>query len=121
MKKINRKSAENYLDKIPAIVRDLDWDITDGNVVVHQQNKGFYAKVAQKFFKTPETSHIRLDDFGSYVWQCIDGKSNIHEIGQKVDKKFGKKAEPIYERLSQFMETLSRVHYIEFIKPEKEG
>lgn len=121
MKKINKNTSENFLDKVPVIARDLDWDIIDGVVVVHQQNKGFYAKIAQKFFKTPETSHIRLDDFGTYVWQCIDGKSNVHEIGKKVEKEFGKKAEPLYERLSQFMETLSRVHYIEFVTAEKDA
>lgn len=108
------KKKENYLDRVPAVAADLDWEVTDGTVVVHQKNKGFYAKIAQRFFSTPETSHIRMDEFGSFVWQCIDGKSDIHEIGRKVEKRFGKKAEPVYERLSQFMETLKRVGYIRF-------
>ncbi len=116
MKRTNKKIADNYLDKVPAIARDLDWDITeDGIVVVHQKNTGFYAKIAQKFFYTPETSHIRLDEFGSFVWQCIDGESTVFEIGEKVKKEFGEKAEPLYERLSQFIKTLENVHYIRML------
>ena len=113
------KKNENYLDKIPRIKGDLDWEVEDDTVIVHQKNKGIYAKIAQKFFSSPETSHIRLEGQGSYVWQCIDGESSIYEIGKKVEKKFGKEAEPLYERLSQFMETLSRVGYIEFAHPRK--
>ena len=120
MMKKNKKS-ENYLDRVPAVAADLDWEVTEGIVVIHQRNKGFYATIAQKFFSAPKTSHIRLDDFGSYVWQCIDGSSDLNAIGQKVKKEFGKKAEPIYERLSRFMETINRVGYIEFVEPGKES
>ncbi len=118
MMKRNKKK-ENYLDRVPAVAADLDWEVEDDTVIVHQKNKGFYARIAQKFFSSPETSHIRLDAFGSYIWQCIDGKSTIYEIGQKVEKEFGKKAEPLYERLSQFMETLKRVGYIRFVGKSK--
>lgn len=121
MKKKNKLSKDNYLDKIPVIAQGIEWEATNGTIVIHQHNKGFYAKIAQKFFGSPKESRIRLDAFGSYVWQCIDGKNDIHEIGLKVKSRFGNEAEPLYERLCQFMETLNRVHYIEFVSAEKDA
>ncbi len=117
MKKNKRK--ENYLDRIPAVKADLDWDISEGTVVVHQENRGFYARIAQKFFSSPKISHISLDEFGSFVWQCIDGKSDIYEIGVKVKEEFGEKAEPIYERLTRFMEILKQAGYIRFAERDR--
>ena len=98
---------------------DLDWDLDEGIVVVHQKNSGFYAGIAQRFFNRPEISHIRLDEFGSFVWNCIDGKSNVYDIGKKVRAHFGERTEPLYQRLSQFFKTLENARYIEMIAPGK--
>ncbi len=100
-------------------MRGLEWELKEGAVIIHQRNEGFYAKIAHRFFGTPETSYIRLDEFGSYVWQCIDGESTVHAIGIRVKEQFGREAEPLYERLSRFIETLKRVHYIEFTDIKK--
>ena len=53
MMKRNKKK-ENYLDRVPAVAADLDWEVEDDTVIVHQKNKGFYARIAQKFFSSPE-------------------------------------------------------------------
>lgn len=109
-KKIN---TENYLDKVPAICRDLDWIQTNGLVTVTQENKGFYNKIAQRFFNTPKVSNIDLDEFGSFVWLCIDGKRNLFDIGKMIKEEFGEDAEPLYPRLIRFIQVLLEVKYIE--------
>ena len=119
MKTRKNKKSENYLDMIPSIKGGLDWDIEDGIVVVHQQNRGFYAGIAQRFFQTPSTSHIRLDEFGSFVWQCIDGKNTVYDIGKTVRSHFGDRAEPVYQRLSQFIKTLENARYVDVAAPGK--
>ena len=57
-----------------------------------------------------------LADFGSFVWQQMDGSRSIYEIGQLVKVQFGEKAEPLYDRLSQYFQTLYRNHLIGYCK-----
>ena len=115
MRKKKEINTENYLDKIPAICGDLDWMENNGLVTVVQENKGFYNRLAQKMFKTPEVSNIDLDEFRSFVWLSIDGKNTVFDIGGKVKEEFGEEAEPLYPRLIQFLNVLKEVKYIEFL------
>ncbi len=113
MLKKKQINEENYLEKVPTISGSLDWIETNGLVTVIQENKGFYNKLAQKFFSTPKVSHIDLDEHGSFIWLCIDGRRNLIEIGEMVKEEFGEDAEPLYPRLIKFMQVLLEVKYIE--------
>lgn len=70
------------------------------------ENAGVFNFIAQKFFGRPRFSYINLEEFGSFIWKQIDGKSTIFEIGKSVSEKFKDKAEPLYPRLSQYFKTL---------------
>ena len=116
MKKENKK---NYLEKIP-VLPNLKWTVDeDGIVTLHKENNKFFDKVAQKFFKRPKTSYIHLDEHGSFIWQIVDGKKNIIELGKEVDAHFGEKASPLYERLAKFFQILDSYGFIKWI--EKDG
>ena len=80
---------ENYIDNIPKI--NKKWEILeDGIVEVTIENKGFYNTLAQKLFKKPRYSFIKLDEYGSCVWKQIDGKKTIYEIGKILEKEHKK-------------------------------
>lgn len=101
------KKEENYLDYIPKhnILYEYSTN-ADNRIEIKVHNKGLFHKIAQLFFKRPKTSNIELDEFGSFVWNCIDGKASVFEIGAQVKEQFGEKAEPLYQRLSQFIKIL---------------
>ncbi|MDO5649412.1 MAG: PqqD family protein [Gallicola sp.] len=84
-----------------------------GLVIVLVENKGIFNRFGQKFLKKPVQSKIQLDPLGSFIWKQIDGKATIYEIGQKVEEQFGEKADPLYPRLTEFIKTLQKVHYID--------
>ncbi len=107
-----KKKEENFLDKVPSIKEDITWEMSDGHVVVIKENKGFYDKLAQKLFFSPEKSRISLEEKGSYIWQLIDGKKTVYEIGKKLDEKFGEDASPLYERLCEYIQSLSSIGFI---------
>lgn len=108
-----KKPKENYLDYIPRPNRLFETEINDaGHVEILTEHRGFYNKIAQKIFKKPRFSHIELDDFGTFIWNQMDGRKSIYEIGGAVKEQFGEKAEPLYERLSKFMKILHDQHYI---------
>lgn len=107
------KNKENYLDYIPKHNSLYKFSRNKiGHVEIKVQNKGLFNRIAQLFFRRPKSSDIELDDFGSFVWECIDGKATIYEMGVTVKEKFGEKAEPLYPRLAHFVKTL---HNNEFI------
>ncbi len=109
----NKKQQENFLDKIPA-KSEIKWDMDEnGNVTLHVENKGVMNKIAQLIFRKPKVSYIHLDEMGNFVWPLIDGEKTVFEIGGHVKEHFGDKAEPLYERLSQYIKTLETYKFIQ--------
>ncbi len=107
------KSKENYLDKIPVI--NKKWELIENNLVeVTVENRGFFNVIAQKIFKRPRYSFIKLDEYGSFVWQQIDGKKSIYEIGKLLENEHKEAGNQLYERLSKFMNILKSNDYISF-------
>lgn len=105
----------NYLDYIPIRNPDFGWRVKEnGKVEVTVENKGLFNRIAQIFFRRPKVSYIEMDEYGSYLWQQIDGESDIHQLSIRMKEHFGKKAEPVVERLVQFMRILQNNHYISY-------
>ena len=108
------KDKKNYIDHIPKI-NDMKWEVLeDGIVEITVENKGFYNTIAQKLFKRPRYSFIKLDEYGSFVWQKIDGKKSMYEIGKELESAHEGAATQLYERLSQYFAILERNKYIIF-------
>ena len=114
-----KKSAENYLDYIPVISDKNTWSVEDGVVTVHMVHRGFYASIAQKFFHRPRVSHIKLDGHGSFVFQRIDGMRTVGDLALLVKEEFGDQAEPLYDRLVQYMQILRNNGFIYFRGKDK--
>lgn len=110
------KEKKNYIDNIPRI-NDMKWEVLeDGIVEITVENTGFYNKVAQRLFNKPRYSFIKLDEYGSFVWQQIDGKKSIYEIGKELGNKHKGASDQLYERLSKYFGILERNKYIVFEK-----
>lgn len=106
---------KNYLEKIPVISDTVGWALDDnGLVTISIENKGIFNKLAQKFLKKPKTSYVHLDEFGSSVWQLIDGQRDIMKIGELFLEKFGDKANPLYERLAKYFQILNSYGFIKW-------
>lgn len=105
---------ENFLDKIPFHKEGLGFTTDDnGNVTLEMENKGAVNRIAQFLIRKPKVSYIHLEEFGSFIWPLIDGKKNIHEIGELVQEHFGEKANPLYERLATYFQVLERYGFVE--------
>ena len=116
-----KKQKENYLDKIP-MIQQKQWEVLeDGIVEITVENKGFYNTLAQKLFKRPRFSFIKLDQYGSCVWKQIDGKKTIYEIGQGLKQSHKGAAKQLYERLSTYFGILEKNNYITFIETKNRG
>lgn len=107
-------AQENFLEKIPVHKEGINWSSdSEGKVTLEMENKGIANRIAQKLIKKPKISYIHLDENGSFIWPLIDGKRDVFEIGKLVEEHFGEKANPLYERLSQYIRTLEKYGFIE--------
>ena len=92
----NKKQNPNLLDFVPQHSTKFRVEISDDAVVtIFVENKGPFNFVAQKLFGKPRFSQAHLEEFGSFIWQQIDGQRTIKEIADILHEKFGEKAEPL--------------------------
>lgn len=111
-----KNKDDNFLDRIPARKESLVWKKDDSGIVTLEfENTGFYNRLAQKFFKRPAVSYVHLDEMGSFIWQHIDGEKTIIELGTIVKEKYDEKAEPLYERLSKYIQILESYGYVSLV------
>lgn len=102
-----RKKRDNFLDYVPVHNPKHEWTADgDGRVTVHMLHDGAYDRIAQRFFRRPRVSRIDLDEQGSFVWRMIDGRRSVGEIAGLVGERFGAAAEPLYDRLTEYMSIL---------------
>lgn len=117
---MTKKKRENYLDLVPVMNPGNSWDQDeDGIVTIHMVHRGFYDKLAQKFFHTPRVSHIKLDEYGSFLWKEIDGKRTVGNLALRMKAQFGAGAEPLYDRLVKYMQILRNNQFILFQGKDK--
>lgn len=109
-----KTKSENYLDYVPVTNPKNNWEEKDGIVTIHMIHRGFYAKIAQKFFHVPRVSNIDLDGYGSFLWKQIDGKRTVGELAVQMKAQFGKEAEPLYDRLVRYVQILRNNDFILF-------
>ncbi len=111
------KKTTNYLDKIPVRNEAIKWTADENGIVtLNIENKGLFNFLAQKLLKKPRVSYVHLDENGSFVWPLIDGKTDIHALGEKVYEHFGEDAQPLYERLVKFFQILYSYKFISWNK-----
>lgn len=117
MKKNKKTISGNYLDYIPVYNEKYKSEIDDtGEVTIFIENTGVFNKIAQKLLKKPKTTQIHLDEMGNFIWPLIDGKRSILDISKLVSEEFGEKAEPLYNRLVQYIRNLESYEFIKIIK-----
>lgn len=107
------KKAANLLDLVPVPDGRLRTEADEnGNATVFVENRGAFNFVMQKIFGKPRFTQIHLDEFGSFVWKNIDGKTTVGEIARKLSEEFGDKVEPLHARLASYMKTLEQCAFI---------
>lgn len=121
MKK-NKKNKQqiNYLDLIPVRPEKLGWHIDRRErVVLEVKNEGFFNRIAQTYFRRPQTTKVHLDVQGSYLWPLIDGERTVMELAALQKEHFGEAAEPLYPRIVKYFQVLESYHFISFKNMEK--
>ena len=104
----------NLLDLVP--VRTIKWETSEeGHVVLlrPKYRNGFLARILLPRMKNPYFK-IKLDEIGSNFWRNCDGSRTVKEIAELQEQRFGEEVNPLYDRISLFLQTLQRSRFIVF-------
>lgn len=117
--------VKDYLELIPIINDENTWIINEHNIVIITKEKeGAFKEWIKKNLlknrkedeKNIQKREIELDNYGSLVWQKINGKKNIQDIVDEVVIEMGEEKDTACKRATIFFEML-RVHrLINFLK-----
>ena len=115
---MKEQAENNFLDYVPCRLRDFEF-LDDGLVEVHVPRFGRHrvGRTIQRALKLSDFK-IRLDRFGSFVWQRCDGERSLFSIGREMKEHFGEEIEPVYERLVFFVRQMMKGKLIEVKRHE---
>lgn len=110
-----KKKDENFLERKPYRQDHLTWSKDqDGMVVLEIENTGFFNRIAQRCLNKPKTSFVHLDALGSFIWTRLDREKTIVDLGKELEMKFGKEAQPLYERLAKYLQILHSYGFVQW-------
>jgi coenzyme PQQ synthesis protein D (PqqD) len=111
------KEPRNLYDLRPR--RLVEWELGQDSrvtLLIPKFRKGFLARTLQPRLRRP-LIRVNLDEFGSFLWLSCDGKADVRSIGEQMMNRFGKAAEPVYDRIGRFLQQLEHSEVIEFPAP----
>lgn len=112
------KKVDNWSKEIVPR-RLVEWE--DGQnelavLLVPRFRKGIFAKWLQPRLKKPYIK-VSLDEFGSFIWRRIDGRTCFSEMTKFMEEKFGERISPSEERLQKFLLILQQNGFVELLMP----
>ena len=80
---MKKKDSKNYLDFVPEKNPEIEYEADeDGIITVLIEWKGFYHKIAQKLFRRPRVSDIRL--------MSLEALYGMRSTGKRMSIRFPK-------------------------------
>lgn len=117
MKRKNYKKSKNFLDYIPVKNEAVAWEeMGTSEIVLHRPNRSVACRIGTFLWKKPSVSHITLERFGSFLWRGMDGKKTVYDLAMELYGEFCEEAEPLYERLVPYINSLYESGCIHFRK-----
>ncbi|MGQ9819733.1 MAG: PqqD family protein [Candidatus Kapaibacteriales bacterium] len=89
------------------------------DVYVPKFSSSFARKYLLKYFKNP-FFRANLDEYGSYLWENIDGQKKVANLIDLMKERFGSAIEPATERTLLFFSQLYNAGFIDFLELKKE-
>lgn len=119
MGKKKKRGEINLLDLVPC--RMIEYDMNEDVIVTLQAPRFksmFMRRWVQPRLKRPFLK-VELDEIGSSVWMLCDGNRKVKDIAELMQRRFGEKVEPCYERLGLFFQQLEAARFITYSNLEE--
>ena len=73
-----------------------------------------FGRLIGRIFQASETIKLTLDDKCTAVWDLVDGRRTVEEIGRVLHDRLGPEIEPIYERLAKLLQIMASNQLIRY-------
>lgn len=99
------ESNEEVLNLRFKICDNVEYKVDENRLVtiLEKQDHKIQRFFRKLKFKIPLYKEIDFDEISSEVFLQIDGDKTVKEIGDNLEKKYGEKVKPLYERLLVFL------------------
>lgn len=112
------ESNEEVLNLKFKVCDNIEYKVDENRIVtiLEKQDHKIQRFFRKLKFKIPLYKEIDFDEISSEVFLQIDGDKTVKEIGDNLEKKYGEKVNPLYERLLIFLNHIYKnCEYIEKI------
>ena len=107
-----RPAPLNLLELKP--IRNVEWERNGDESVVLLVPK-FKNRLLVKWL-IPQISKLRfqvkLDQYGSFIWNRCDGTTTVGEIAELMAEKFGQPVDSLHSRIGLFLQRLIRDKFL---------
>ena len=99
------ESNEEVLNLKFKVCDNIEYKVDETRIVtiLEKQDHKIQRFFRKLKFKIPLYKEIDFDEISSEVFLQIDGDKTVKEIGDNLEKKYGEKVNPLYERLLIFL------------------
>lgn len=114
---INQETKQ-LLQRIYRKNEDVKYEVKDGIVYIIKDQDHPIQRFARKLHvRIPETSTMELDQYGSFIFQQIDGEKTVEEIAHLLGEQFEEANTQLYDRLLVYLNHLEKNEkYISLVK-----
>ena len=95
------ESNEEVLNLKFKVCDNIEYKVDENRIVTILEKQDH--KIQRFFRKLKFNKEIDFDEISSEVFLQIDGDKTVKEIGDNLEKKYGEKVNPLYERLLIFL------------------
>lgn len=104
-------------DELKKIIFEKDtnvkFQVRQGTVVIVREQMHPIQKFFRKLhFKIPKKTYLELDEYGSFVYQMVDGQHSVYDIGQALGKKYDEANEYLYSRLLIYLNHIEKNEHL---------
>ncbi|OIR10553.1 MAG: hypothetical protein BEU05_01290 [Marine Group III euryarchaeote CG-Bathy2] len=79
-----------------------------GAFLERERSRSRLGRLLARWLRVPRTVRVELDEFGAVAWKAMHGGVPVRQVGEELRREFGGKAEPLWERLAEFIALAER-------------
>jgi len=79
-----------------------------GAFLERERGRSRLGRLLERWLRVPSTVRVELDDFGAAAWKAMRGGVPVRQVGEALRREFGDEAEPLWERLAEFLAMAER-------------
>lgn len=112
-----KKQQKNYLDLVPVRAPEIGFH-PDGEhtIALEVENRGVFNRIAQRLFHRPRVTNVHLDQYGSFLWEQMDGRRTVMELASLQKERFGEEVEPLYPRIVKCVQIMESYRFVKLDK-----